>query len=47
MVSMTADLQQKLNITNFGSIFNLNMLWVILDSSNYQKWQKYLWWLNH
>ena len=36
------NLQQKLKNTNFGSISNLNMLFTILDSSHYQKSQKWL-----
>ena len=31
------NLQWKPNTTKFGSIFNLNMLWTILDASNYDK----------
>ena len=36
------DLQPKLNMTKFGSIFNFNMLLVILDGSHYRKSQKWL-----
>ena len=40
--SLHRDLQQKLNTTKFVSVINFNMLLAILDSSHYQKSQKWL-----